>query len=85
MRFVCISGFTQPPQIIYPGANETTIHPVSHNPFFPLNQGQPWLHERVTEKPTQSPDTGSQSADEDEEDGRLYLRNLLVLTQQLKH
>ncbi|XP_062568388.1 uncharacterized protein LOC134230576 [Saccostrea cucullata] len=62
------TGFAQPPQIIYTGTNNATVHPVSHHPFLPLNQGQPWLQEQEGERPSRSPDTGSQSAEEDEDD-----------------
>lgn len=72
MRFILIAGFTQSHQIIYPGTSEAPLHPVSHHPFFPSNQGQPWLQEREAERRTQSPDTGSQSGDEDEDDGNTF-------------
>lgn len=76
MRFILIAGFTQSHQIIYPGTSEAPLHPVSHHPFFPSNQGQPWLQEREAERRTQSPDTGSQSGDEDEDDGNtIFSRN----------
>lgn len=78
MHFILTSGFTQPHQIIYPGTSEPPLHPVSHHPFFPSNQGQPWLQEREAEKRTQSPDTGSQSGDEDEDDGKFFLENFLI-------
>lgn len=77
MRFILIAGFTQSHQIIYPGTSEAPLHPVSHHPFFPSNQGQPWLQEREAEKRTQSPDTGSQSGDEDEDDGNFFFSKIL--------
>lgn len=77
MRFILIAGFTQSHQIIYPGTSEAPLHPVSHHPFFPSNQGQPWLQEREAERRTQSPDTGSQSGDEDEDDGNSFFSKFL--------
>lgn len=77
MRFILIAGFTQSHQIIYPGMSEAPLHPVSHHPFFPSNQGQPWLQEREAERRTQSPDTGSQSGDEDEDDGNTFFSKFL--------
>lgn len=77
MRFILIAGFTQSHQIIYPGTSEAPLHPVSHHQFFPSNQGQPWLQEREAERRTQSPDTGSQSGDEDEDDGNTFFSKFL--------
>lgn len=79
MRFILIAGFTQSHQIIYPGTSEAPLHPVSHHPFFPSNQGQPWLQEREAERRTQSPDTGSQSGDEDEDDGNTFFSKFLSM------